>query len=334
MTWKIFGHDGAVNYLKRQCEPGNMRHAYLITGPEGIGRLTLAKAFVKALNCQNPPAKHDFCNACQACRQIEAEAWPDLTILRPTENARDIKIDQVRQMQQSLALAPYQSQWRVVIIPDFQNATVAASNALLKSLEEPPARAIIILTADARENLLETIASRCGILRLRPMSVGAVARVLQSELNLDEDDAKMIAHLAGGRVGTAIHFAQNPDLFEQYHDTLAQLHEILPETKRARLQYAEGVSKRKGSQRENISTLLSVWLTFWRDVMIAHSGADLPIVNLAQRDVVKTVAGQLSLPQIEAVLKAHEKGLEQIDANVNSRLVLENILLNIPRLKV
>jgi len=254
--------------------------------------------------------------------------------LRPTENARDIKIDQVRQMQQSLALAPYQSQWRVVIIPDFQNATVAASNALLKSLEEPPARAIIILTADARENLLETIASRCGILRLRPMSVGAVAKVLQSELNLDEDDAKMIAHLAGGRVGTAIHFAQNPDLFEEYHDTLAQLHEVLPETKRARLQYAEGVSKRKGSQRENISTLLSVWLTFWRDVMIAHSGADLPIVNLAQRDVVKTVAGQLSLPQIEAVLKAHEKGLEQIDANVNSRLVLENILLNIPRLKV
>ncbi|HPX65064.1 MAG TPA: DNA polymerase III subunit delta' [Anaerolineaceae bacterium] len=334
MTWKIFGHDGAVNYLKRQCEPGNMRHAYLITGPEGIGRLTLAKAFVKALNCQNPPAKHDFCNTCQACRQIEAEVWPDLTILRPTENARDIKIDQVRQMQQSLALAPYQSQWRVVIIPDFQNATVAASNALLKSLEEPPARAIIILTADARENLLETIASRCGILRLRPMSVGAVARVLQSELNLDEDDAKMIAHLAGGRVGTAIHFAQNPDLLEQYHDTLVQLHEVLPETKRARLQYAEGVSKRKGSQRENISTLLSVWLTFWRDVMIAHSGADLPIVNLAQRDVVKTVASQLSLPQIESILKAHEKGLEQIDANVNSRLVLENILLNIPRLKV
>ncbi len=138
MTWKIFGHDGAVNYLKRQCEPGNMRHAYLITGPEGVGRLTLAKAFVKALNCQNPPAKHDFCNACQACRQIEAEAWPDLTILRPPiENTRDIKIDQVRQMQQSLALAPYQSQWRMVIIPDFQNATVAASNALLKSLEEP-----------------------------------------------------------------------------------------------------------------------------------------------------------------------------------------------------
>ena len=334
MSWNIFGHDGAVNYLKRQCEPGNTRHAYLITGPEGVGRLTLAKAFVKALNCQNPPAKHDFCNTCPACRQIDAEAWPDLTILRPIENARDIKIDQVRQMQQSLALAPYQSQWRVVIIPDFQNATVAASNALLKSLEEPPARAIIILTADARENLLETIASRCGILRLRPMSVDATAEVLQNKLDLEEDKAKVIAHLAGGRVGTAIQFAQNQELFEDYHDILAQLHDVLPETKRARLQYAEDVSKRKGNQRENISALLSVWLTFWRDVMIAHSRADLPIVNLAQSDTIKTIASQLSLPQIEAILNAHEKGLEQIDANVNSRLVLENILLNIPRMKV
>ena len=334
MTWKIFGHDGAVNYFKRQCEPSNTRHAYLITGPEGVGRLTLAKAFVKALNCQEPPAKYDFCDKCQACRQIEAEAWPDLTILRPIENARDIKIDQVRQMQQSLALAPYQSQWRVVIIPDFQNATVAASNALLKSLEEPPARAIIILTADARENLLETIASRCGILRLRPMSVDATAKVLQNKLELEVNEAKKIAHLAGGRVGTAIHFAQNQDMLEEYHDTLSQLHEILPETKRARLQYAETVSKRKGNQRENVSGLLSVWLTFWRDVMIAHSGADLPIVNLAQSDTVKTIASQLSLPQIEVILKAHEKGLEQINANVNSRLVLENILLNIPRLKV
>lgn len=334
MTWNIFGHDGAVNYLKRQCEPGNTRHAYLITGPEGVGRLTLAKAFVKALNCQNPPAEHDFCDTCLACKQIEAEAWPDLSILRPIESARDIKIDQVRQMQQSLALAPYQSQWRVVIIPDFQNATVAASNALLKSLEEPPTRAIIILTADARENLLETIASRCGILRLRPMSVADTAQVLQSELDLDEDDAKMVAHLAGGRVGTAIHFAQNSDLLEQYHDTLTQLYDALPETKRARLQYAEAVSKRKGNQRENVSALLSVWLTFWRDVMIAHSGAALPIVNLTLSDTVEKIASQLSLAQIEAILKAHEKGLEQIDANVNSRLVLENILLNTPRLKV
>lgn len=334
MTWNIFGHDGAVNYLKRQCEPDNIRHAYLITGPEGVGRLTLAKAFVKALNCQNPPAPNDFCGTCQACRQIEAEAWPDLNILYLEENTREIKIDQVRAMQKTLALAPYQSQWRVVIIPDFQKANIAAANALLKSLEEPPARAIIILTADARENLLETIASRCGILRLRPTSVDATAKILQNELDFLKDEAQVIAHLSGGRVGKAFHFAQNEELLEQYHDILAQLHEVLPQTKRARLQYAEAVTKRKGNQRENVSALLSVWLTFWRDVMIAHSGAALPIVNLTQSELVQQIASQLSLPQIEAILKAHEKGLEQIDANVNSRLVLENILLHIPRLKV
>lgn len=334
MTWKIHGHEGAVAYLKEQTQPEKIRHAYLITGPKGVGRRTLAKAFVKALNCQNPPAENDFCDECTACRQIEAEAWADLSILRPAENSRELRIDQIRQMQQSLALAPYQSQWRVVIIPDFQNATIAASNALLKSLEEPPSRAILILTADARENLLETIASRCGILRLRPLSVQNCAQVLQNTLQLSDEEAQRLAHLSGGRVGTAMRYAQDESQLDQYEDALAQLLDILPQSKRARLQYAETLSKGKGNQRQNSSFLLSVWLTFWRDILITHSQAELPLVNLRHESALKTLASQLKLSQIESILKAHEKGLEQIDANVNPRLLIENILLNIPRLKV
>ncbi len=334
MTWNIFGHEGAIAYLKEQCKPDNIRHAYLITGPEGVGRVTLAKAFVKALNCQNPPTENDFCDACTACRQIEAEAWADLSILRPAENSRELRIDQVRQMQQNLALAPYQSQWRVIIIPDFQNATIAASNALLKSLEEPPARAILILTADAKENLLETIASRCSILRLRPLGVQKCAEILQEKHQLTEEAAKRLAHLAGGRVGTAIRYAQDESQLDSYEDALAQLLDILPQSKRARLQYVETLSKSKGSQRQTVANLLGIWLTFWRDLLIAHSQADLPLVNLKHEGSLKTLAAQLELTQIETTLKAHEKGLEQIDANVNPRLLIENILLNIPRLRV
>ena len=334
MTWNIFCHEGAVAYLKEQCKPANTRHAYLITGPEGVGRLTLAKAFVKALNCQNPPAENDYCNDCIACRQIEAEAWADLSVLRPAENARELRIDQVRQMQQSLALAPYQSQWRIIIIPDFQNATVAASNALLKSLEEPPARAIIILTADAKENLLETIASRCSILRLRPLGVQKCAEILQRHHNLPSEDAERLAHLAGGRVGTAIRYAQDESQLDQYEDALAQLLDVLPQNKRTRLQYVESMSKSKGNQRQVVGHLLSVWLTFWRDLLIAQSQAALPLVNLRHETAIKSLAAQLDLTQIENVLQAHEKGLEQLDANVNTRLLIENILLNIPRLRI
>ncbi len=334
MTWNIFGHEGAVAYLKEQCKPNNIRHAYLITGPEGVGRLTLAKAFVKALNCQNPPAENDYCNDCVACRQIEAEAWADLSILRPAENARELRIDQVRQMQQGLALAPYQSQWRVIIIPDFQNATVAASNALLKSLEEPPARAIIILTADARENLLETIASRCSILRLRPLGIQVCAKILQNQLDLDSEEAQRFAHLAGGRFGTAVRYAQDESQLDQYEDALAQLLDIFPQSKRQRLQHVESLSKGKGNQRQTVNHLLSVWLTFWRDLLIAQSHAALPLVNLRHESAIKCLAAQLDLAQIETTLQAHEKGLEQLDANVNPRLLIENILLNIPRLKL
>jgi len=160
MQWNLLGHETAIKFLKNHAKPGKTRHAYLITGPDGVGRETLALSFAKTLNCQNPPAEGEFCGKCLACRQIEEHRYPDLMILRVNEGSKDLKIDQIREMQQTLALAPYQSPYRIVLIPDFQHATIGASNALLKSLEEPPSKALLILTADARESLLETIASR------------------------------------------------------------------------------------------------------------------------------------------------------------------------------
>ncbi len=112
-----------------------------------------------------------FCDECLTCRQINEQRYPDLTVLAVEEGSKDIKIDQVREMQQTLALSPYQSRFRMVLIPDFQRATIGASNALLKSLEEPPSKALLILTADAKESLLETIASRCEVIRLRPSPI-------------------------------------------------------------------------------------------------------------------------------------------------------------------
>ncbi|MFZ3070290.1 MAG: DNA polymerase III subunit delta' [Anaerolineaceae bacterium] len=334
MTWNICGHESAVAFLKEHTKPEKLRHAYLITGPQGVGRRTLALAFIKALNCLNPPAQGEFCNQCLVCRQINAQTFSDLTVLAPIEGHKDLKIDQIRTMQQSLALAPYQAKYRVILILDFQRATAAASNALLKSLEEPPARAILVLTADAQESLLETIASRCEILRLRPLPVENAEHCLVEQYGLPEERARLLAHLTSGRMGAAVRFDQDPDLISTYQDALEKLEELLPAKKRQRLQYVETQLKQKSSLRELVYELVSAWLTFWRDVLIARSEAGIPLVNQDKAALIQHVASQVPLGEVESLLKAHEKALDQLDKYVNPRLVIENLLISLPSVKI
>lgn len=333
MSWNLLGHETAVQFLQIHSQPENTRHAYLITGAEGVGRETLALAFVKALNCLNPPSPGNFCGQCQPCRQIEAQAYPDLAILRVAEGARELKIEQVRAMQQTLSLAPYQSKYRVVLIPDFQRATMGASNALLKSLEEPPARAILILTADARESLLETIASRCEVVRLRPMPIDELAKELQVLHRLSEEEARRISQLAGGRVGTALSYLRDQELLEKYHETLEQLEEILGMNLRGRLKYVEKLQRVKGQTRESYSFLIATWLTFWRDVLICSEATEVPLVNLGMEPLARRIAADISLQRVAGILKNHEEALTMLDQYVNPRLILENLLLNLPRLE-
>ena len=333
MSWNLLGHETAVQFLQIHSQPDNTRHAYLITGAEGVGRETLALAFVKALNCLNPPSPGNFCGQCQPCRQIEVQAYPDLAILRVAEGARELKIEQVRAMQQTLSLAPYQSKYRVVLIPDFQRATMGASNALLKSLEEPPARAILILTADACESLLETIASRCEVVRLRPMPINDLANELQTLHGLSEEKAHELSQLAGGRVGIALSYLRDQESLERYHDTLEQLKEILGMNLRGRLKYVEKLQRAKGQTRESYSFLIATWLTFWRDVLICSEASDVPLVNLGMEALARRVATDLSLQRVAGILKNHEEALTMLDQYVNPRLILENLLLNLPRLE-
>ena len=333
MSWNLLGHETAIQFLQIHSQPENLRHAYLITGAEGVGRETLALAFVKALNCLNPPSKGNFCGQCHPCRQIEAQAYPDLAILRVAEGARELKIEQIRTMQQSLALAPYQSKYRVVLIPDFQRATTGASNALLKSLEEPPSRAILILTADARESLLETIASRCEVVRLRPMRIDDLAKELQERHQLGEIESRKLAQLAGGRVGTAIHYMRDEDLLEKYHNALDQLEELLGMNLRSRLKHVEKLQRVKGQARESYSFLIATWLTFWRDILICSEAGEVPLVNLEKEELIRRTAAGLSLQKAAGILKHHEEALTMLDQYVNPRLILENLLLNLPRLE-
>src|SRR5512139_3597561 len=206
--WDMIGHEWAVEMLKKHVIHGTMRHAYLFAGPPGLGRRTLALRFAQALNCQTPVEAGIPCGHCRDCRQIAAMQHADLTVVQSEAEGGTLKVDQIREARRTLTLKPYQSKYRVSIFLRFQEANDSASNALLKTLEEAPSYAVLILTADNPEQLLPTIVSRCEVLRLRPLKIEEIQRALESR-GMESGRAKLVAHISGGRFGYALRLLEN-----------------------------------------------------------------------------------------------------------------------------
>jgi DNA polymerase-3 subunit delta' len=332
MNWGMLGHAWAVDMLKHQLLGEDLRHAYLITGAPGIGRRTLALRFVQALNCQSPLEPGEPCLSCRICQQIERQQYADMSVVQAEQEGKEIKIDQVRSLQHSLSLAPYESSYRVALLLGFHNANANAQNAMLKTLEEAPSRAILLVTSDSLEGLLPTIVSRCEVLRLRPLPMEQIAGYLQETHKLDRDRAMVLAHLAEGRPGFALRLLENPESYERRQALLEQIPVLVGASRRARFAYVEGLTRDREKARDRLRQALLVWLSFWRDVLICNSGADTPLVNLEKEDTLRRIASQLSLASIWQVTDSIENGLDHLDANANPRLVGEVVLLDWPRL--
>ncbi len=185
MDWEIAGHDWAVEMLKTHAAKGVQRHAYLFTGPPGSGRRTLALRFAQALNCLQPLAPGVPCQSCRVCHQIERMQHPDLFVVQSEQEGREIKIEQIRALQHSLSLAPFEARYRIGLILRFQEARKSSANALLKTLEEAPSRAILLLTANSPSSVLPTIASRCEVFNLRSLNLEQLASYLNKEHGLE-----------------------------------------------------------------------------------------------------------------------------------------------------
>lgn len=331
MNWELLGHEWAVDLLKRHIQTDGLRHAYLFTGAPGIGRRTLALRFVQALNCPNPSAPGEPCLVCRTCKQIERQQYADLSIVQAEQEGKEIKIDQVRGLQHSLSLAPFESQYRVALLLDFQNANANAQNAMLKTLEEAPTRAILLVTSDTLEGLLPTIASRCEAIRLSPLPLERIIRYLQEKHGLDPDRARTYAHLSEGRPGFALRLLANPSELDKRQTFIDQVLVLLNASRRARFAYVETLTRDREKARENVRQAFLAWLSYWRDMMFCITGAEIPLVNLRNEDELKKLAERLTLSTVCQVIDGLETGLDRLDANVNTRLLGEVLLLDWPR---
>ena len=326
-NWNLLGHQWAVDLLRAQIRRGTLSHAYLFTGPSGVGRRTLALRFAQALLCPESPAPGDPCGTCRTCRQIETMQYPDLTVVQADKEGGVLKVEQVREVRQMLSLKPYQSRYRVALFLRFEEANPSAANALLKTLEEAPSHALLILTADSPDSLLPTIVSRCEILRLRSLPFDEITMALQAR-GLSESQARLLAHISDGRPGHALRLSESPELLQLRTERLNDLHRLLSASRVERFAYAETLAKDKESMRQ---TLL-IWLSYWLDVIRRSSGARIPLINLDRLPEIEHLAACFDLSQCSRVVNALEKAGEQMDANVNSRLLAETLLLDWPRI--
>jgi DNA polymerase-3 subunit delta' len=250
---------------------------------------------------------------------------PDLTVVQAEAEGGTLKVDQVRAAQWSLNLKPYQSRYRVALFLRFQEAKDSAANALLKTLEEAPSYAVLMLTADSAEGLLPTIVSRCELLRLPTLPLEEVAAFLRQR-GADEDQARLISHVSGGRPGLAVRLLDDPSALAARAERLGDLKSLLGATRAQRFAYADGLAK----DRTTMRGVLLVWLSFWRDVLWRASGAATPLANIDLQDEIESLAQRIGLQTSRRLVSELDMAVGRLDASVNARLLAEVLLLDWP----
>jgi len=325
-NWNLVGNGWAVDMLKKHVTNGTTRHAYLFAGPPGLGRRSLALRFAQALNCETPTEAGIPCGQCRDCRQIAAMQYADLTIVQAEAEGGTLKVDQIREARRTLTLKPYQAKYRFALFLRFQEANDNAANALLKTLEEAPSYAVLILTADNPEQLLPTIVSRCEVLRLRPLKVEELMKELESR-GIESGRAKLIAHISGGRFGYAQRLLEDDALLEWREERLNDLQTLISASRVEKFAYADKLARDKETMRQAVL----VWLSYWRDVMLRTAHASTPLVNVDRNVEIEDLAQRLDLPIARQVVSGLEDVLEKMERNVNSRLLAEVLLLDLPK---
>ncbi len=320
----ILGHQRVLDVLSRAVDSGRLHHAYLLTGPPGIGKSTVAHAMASVLNCQNRPTDGfaPDCGECSACKRIRDRGHPDVIFVEPPN--RVIKIEQIRDIQDASTSTPYEGRYRVVIVDDAHTMTEEAANALLKTLEEPPDRMILFLVTDRAHQLLETIISRCQRMRFGSLDEDVVADALEDHLDDDHDHGDLLQIAAGygeGSLGRSLSMLESGMLADRAQ-FLSDIFDVDPRSSCDWLDLGDDI----GDSSDKLEHRIDVLTVFFRDLMLYKRAEPSRIVNADLEDLVAEQAPRYSVDAILATLEALMSARRRLEHHVNAQLVAEDLI--------
>ena len=318
MLKDIKGQDTAVEFFRSSVNRKRLAHACLFLGLEGLGKTLLAKNLAKFLNCDNPVKEEDVfidcCDTCITCHKIDDFNHPDVHWVE-SGRSKKISIDDIRLAQKEISLKPYEAKFKIFIILQAEDLTEEAQNSLLKTLEEPPAFSLIILTAANISGLLPTIISRCQIIKFYPFNYERLKETLVVDYKLKANDAQILAAQAEGRIGLALSLREK--------DALSKKNLLIDRVcQPGRRFYSADIFNIK--DKKELSSQMRYLLNWFRDILIFKVGlATANIINADRPEAIKSWAKVLSLEDLEQLLTRIEKTKKVIELNVNPKIALE-----------
>lgn len=320
----VVGHNDIIQYIQGAVEQDKVSHAYILNGQRGSGKKLLARLFAMALQCES--GNSEPCGECRSCKQTKNGNQPDIITIKH-EKPASIGVEDIReQLNGDIMIKPYSSPYKIYIIPEADLLTVQAQNALLKTIEEPPAYAIIFLLTENADTLLPTIRSRCVMLKLRNIKDKLVKKYLMEELKVPDYQAEICAAFAQGNIGRAIMLAKS-EHFNEIKEQAIQLMKYIDEME---LHEIVSAIKEINKYKLEVTDYFDIIMIWYRDVLLYKATKDVGGLVFGEHlAFIKERATKSSYEGIEAILESLEKAKARLKANVNFDLVMELLLLTI-----
>ena len=329
--WNTFGQKRALSLLQGSLSRGRVAHAYLFSGPSHVGKMTLAHDLACALNCNSNDSP---CGVCSACQRIASGKHADVLEIGLGKNPEgkiqtEIGIEEIRQLQHSANLPPFEGKCRVYIINGAEWLSTEAANCLLKTLEEPLDKVVFILLTSKEQLLPATVVSRCQRIELIPLAIDEVKLALTTKWKVPGDTADLLARLSHGSLGWAV-IAIDGNLLEQHDTQMEGILTAIDTGLEDRFDYAAQLATEFGQDREKVQDKLALWLDWWHDLMLVKCSLIDMVTNIDRLDELKRMADGLKLTQIKETIESTILAGEQLKLNANARLTLEVLMLSLP----
>ena len=320
----VVGHKDVIQHLKNASVYGRVSHAYLFSGEPGSGKKLLSSLFATLLECRK--SSENPCFACESCRKAVNMNHPDIIYVHH-EKPDVITVDEIRsQVVSTVGIRPYESEYKIYIIDEAEKMNPQAQNALLKTIEEPPVYAVIMLLSSNPDALLETIRSRCVRLNLRAVSDEEVLQYLQTDMQLPDYEAEIVRAFAQGNIGRARDAASGSALREISARVVALMKQL-----REMKTYEIGeIVKEMSENKKDIHSYLDMIELWFRDVLLYKATQDADSMVFRRELVeIRRESAESSYEGLDKILKAVERARTRLRANVNFDLTMELLFMTI-----